>query len=492
MKQMLRLMSTMLLVVVVLVGVVLPATAQDDPWRVNCNGLSPEDCQILTDATAAMGTMQSFTVPAWAFGLNMTAGEETITMAGNGSARMVMAPALAALLTDLPAGQMDMEALMALYQKITAEFVLDMLDNTGGELVIDNLNVDVPDEEPVNLSGMQLIYKNRGVYMHAPSPTGATAWFGEEFEITPEMMEEMETAIAEFQAEVTVGMDDPEFLEALAQMDQLTALMTPLYDLASAHTTTVRGADVDMMGQTMYPFTTTVDLVGFLNDPQLAGTLLRVLNDPLFDQAAGDQMQELGVNEGQLQLALALVATVFKVGTITSTTVVGAQDGLVHQMGMELVLDLNLAILNDPAMPGVQINMGYEVSLDAINTTTLDDLALPTAYHALDMVDGFLMGYPDMIDATVALGDTFSGEMGWDGDTHMLALPLAAGDAVTLTLVSDNFPYVNVYGPDGFLVAEFDTYYDDEMAFTAKQGGTYIITVESGWDMTYDLTIAAQ
>ncbi|MCD4687056.1 MAG: hypothetical protein K8S97_14095 [Anaerolineae bacterium] len=492
MKQFVRLMSTMMLVLVVLVGAVLPVAAQDGPTGVNCNGLSAEDCQMLTDATAALATMASFTVPNWSFGLDIAVGAEAMNLSGNGSARLVIPDALIALLSDVPTDEMDMDTLTAFYQMITTDLILNVVDDMGGELVVDHLKIMVPGEAPVNLSGLQIMYKDHGVYLHMASPTGADAWFGETFEITPEMIAELEAGVAELQAEVTAGIVDPELTDALDQLDDLTALMMPLVDLVDAHTTTVRGADVEMMGQTMAPFTTTVDVMGILSDPTLAAALIRIIEDPMLNEAAGDELEDLGLNEAQLQFALALVATVFKEATISSTTVVGVDDGLVHQIGMDLIADLDLAILGDPSMPGAQINMGYEMTFDAINSTTLDDLAAPATYHSMDMVDSFLMGDPGMIDATVALGDTYSGEMGYDGAEHMLALPLATGDAVMLTLTSGDYPYVDIYAPDGFVVGEYDTYYDAEMVFTAAQDGTYIVVVKSSWDMSYDLAIAAQ
>jgi hypothetical protein len=492
MRQVMHFSATMILVVLILAGAVLPVAAQDGSTMVNCNGLSDADCEILTTAADAMSSMSSFTIPEWSFDVNIAAGEEAMNASGSGSARLVIPGALLALMSEIPSDMTDVNAMLSAYQMITSDLILDMLDTMGADLVVDNFSVSVPGEIPTTLDGLQAMYKDRGVFMHMTSPTGAEAWFGQEIDVSAANVAELEMCLEEMQAALEEGMADPAFSETFGQMDDLMGLVDPLTQVVNAHTTTVRGDDMELMGQTMMPFTTTVDLLGMVNDPDLASALVRMLEDPMLAELTGGELANMGLDVKQLEALLAIAATFVNEGAVTSTIVVGA-DGFVHQMSMDMVIDVNLAILGDPTMPGLRITADYAIGFDAINSTTLDDLAAPATFQPLEMLGDFLVGGPDMIDATVALGDTFSSSMSYDGGEDVLALPLAAGDAVLLTLDGDEYPYVDVYGPDGFAVARYNTYYDDtEMAFTAEADGTYVIVVTSYWELHYDLTIVAQ
>lgn len=481
---------SLLVITVMLLGLVLPVAAQDDGLPpVNCNGLSEDDCAILTQASAAMqaGAIQSLTMPSWSIDAGLTAGAESLTFKTNGSGRIVLPPALMAWMSDMP--QMmgpqgyNMDAIIAMYESLDADLVVEMLEQLGLELVIADAILDIPGQ---SMSGsVDVIYKDMGLYARLDAPNGDDVWFGEQLEITDEMKAELDAGLDEMVA----SLQSAELDEMTGMIDDLTTLIMPLVERVNAHVTTTRNADAELFGQTMISFTTTFDINGLIADPELPAAIMAFLQDPLLAELSGE---ELGVeiNEAQIQFVLMAAGMVVGDTTFSVTTWIGADDMLPHKYTLDVALDLDLSLLGDPEMQSVSGALAFDVEIDAINSTSMDAVSVPAEYLSLDMLDRFLIGASEAVE--LSLGDTFSASLSGEDERDVYSVALDGGQSVKLELASDDYPYLTVYGPDGFEIADFDTYGDDAMEITAGVAGTYYVVVNASWDLDYDLTVRAQ
>jgi hypothetical protein len=479
----------MALILLLAASPVLTVLAQGGDQTVNCNGLSDTDCQIITDATAAMQHVHAFSVPEWGMSLAVDDGQDPMQVRLAGSGMLVLPPSLLALASDLPAmtGLADLAPLIAFYERLDAATLVAMLEQMGAYLVLDE--VVVPDPSQSFSGPIEIIFKDQGLYLHAPSPTGSEAWFGDRLALTEEDISELEAELANMLAEL----QSEETAQMLAQLSELSGPMERLYTLLNAHVTSTRGPDAVFNGQTMRSFTTSFDLPGFLSDPDLPLALLSLLKNPAL-AALEVEMEELEtLNEAQIQFVLMTAGLLIADSSITMEQWIGANDSYVHRLAFNISLDLNLALLGEEAQTqSATIDGSAYLLLDDINTATLDGVAVPAVYHDLDQTDTFLVGTPDMIKGQIVLGQAVSGVFaGADEARDIYSLDLNAGDSVEIALVSEAYPYLSVYGPDGFLVTEFDTYYEQTVTFTAEKSGRHLFVVYAYWDMAYEMTVSA-
>ncbi len=488
-----KLMSSFVMIVLLLCGLVLPVAAQDgDTPGVNCNGLDEADCELLTDASTALqeGEIRSFTMPDWAIELNLKAGDETIVFRTAGSGRVVLPAAALALLSDMPqsftaGGQYNLEGVIAFYESLDAESLLEMLQELGLELAITEARLQTPDQ---TLSGSaEVVFKDGTLYVRLESPAGESVWFGETLDITDAMVQELQATFDEMAA----ALQSPEMEDLLDQASSLSAAMMPLAELANAHVTTVREADAELSGQPVAVFTSTFDLSGFLTDPELPGAIVTLLNDPAL-AALSEQEMGIAINEAQVQFMLMAAGMIAGDTTFSSTVWVGLDDRLPRRLALDVTLDFDLSLLGDPEIPGLTGGLSFAVDMNQINSTTMDDVSVPSTYEPLERTSEFLAGGPDMVEGELTLGQTFSGGFTGDDEQDIYTITLDAGQNVQIELASDDYPYLTVYGPDGFEVAAFDPYFDDVLALTAPTSGTYFIEVKAYWELDYDLTIRAQ
>lgn len=474
---------SLMVIIVMLFGLVLPVAAQDD---VNCNGLSEEDCAILIQANEAMQgyVIQSLTMPSWSIDAELTAGAESLVFKTNGSGRVVLPPAAIALLSDMPQSY-DMDAIIAVYEMLDADLVVEMLEQLGLELVIDDALLDVPGQR---MSGSaDVIYKDMGLYVRLDAPNGDDVWFGEQLEITDEMMTELDAGLDE----MLTGLQTAELEEMTGMIDDLAALMMPLVERVNAHVSTTRNADSELFGQNVVSFTTTFDLNSFITDPELPAAIMTFLQDPALAELSGE---ELGaeINEAQIQFALMALGMVVGDTTFSATTWIGVDDMLPHKYALDMGFDLDLSLLGDPEMQRVTGRLAFDVEIDAINSTTMDTVSVPTDYYSLDMLDHFLVGAAEAVERELSLGETFSATLKGDDGRDVFGVTLDAGQSVKLELDTNGYPYLKVYGPDGFAIAEFDTYFDDALEITADVAGMYYVVLGASWDLDYDLTVRVQ
>lgn len=468
----------------------LAALAQGSEWPINCNGLSAADCQVLVESTEAMQQVQSVTLPEWAIDLTVTTDQDTQTVHMAGSAALLIPPDLRALLSTWTGlGQtFDAAALSAALEQIDVAAVPAMLAGLGFYLVLDEVRLPQPSQ---SLAGpIEILFKDTGLYLHAPSPTGADAWFGEKLTLTPADLSELETSLQE----ALTQLQSEETQQMLAQLSELTGPTQRLQALASKYISTARGADTIYGGQTMLTFSTTFDLEGFLADPDLPSLLLALLKNPALAALDVETEDLQSLNKEQVQFVLMTVSLLVADAHFSMKQWIGADDRLVHRLSLDLGLDLNLALLGEEAETQTASVQGSVYALlDDINATTLDAVSVPLSYYPLDDSDNYLVGTPDQVKGPLVMGQVVSGAfVNVDGEARdIYSLALEAGDTVQIALVSEDYPYLSVYGPDGFLLEDYDTYREQTVTFTAQETGVHLFVVYAYWDMAYELTVSA-
>jgi hypothetical protein len=483
---------SLLALIVLLVAGGLPVLAQDGAPVTNCNGLSEADCAILTKATAAMQSgIESFSIPAWSFAFDMEAGPvNSVSFDGSGSGTVVLPPSLLAISSDLPATGtlVDIAPLVALLQQLDITLVEQAIAETGLDLSIDHLALDAPGQT-TSISA-DLIVKDSTLYTRLEAPNGAEAWFGDKLEMIASDREDLAQSIND----LITQLQSEETQQALAQASELQGVRDELNTLIGQYVTTTRGADVEAMGQTMQVFSTTFDLKGLLNDPDLAATVMKVIQNPALTELGVNAEDVENLNETQVKFVLMTAGLLITDSSFTMTQWIGADDSYLHKVesAMNLAVDTKLFGENT-GFDVLTLSAEFALELDQINSANLAGVTLPATYHTLDDSDNFLVGSPDMIEADLRIGQTFSGLFTAEDDQKdIYSLTLEPGQTVTVELTSDDYPYLKIYGPDGFLIGDYDTYTDHIQTLTAEQGGVYLLDVEAYWDMKYDLTIRGQ
>ena len=484
-----RVWPVLTLVLLLTVSPLLTAAAQGGS-SINCNGLSDADCQILESATHKTGGIVAVSMPDWGITLSVDAGDQSMQFETNGSGLLTLPPSVFALINDLPAisGVTDVAPLMALLQRLDAGTILTALSELGVVLAIEHAAVQAPGTDMSG--GGDLIFKDNGLYVRLESPTGADAWFGDTIDMTASNMDELnqtlEDAVAQLESDST--------RETLAQASELTGALNDIYHMLSDHISTARGPDASLSDQTMIAFTSTFDLSGLLADANLPATLLTLLNNPAMESLGLNLQDVQDLNETQVRFLLMTVGLLMGDTSITLDQWIGADDGYLHKFGVNLALNVDMSLMGgSSAFDHLRLNASFYTLMDDINTANLDAVSVPTVTHSLNDSDNFLVGNPAMIEANLEIGqtrsDSFTGSV---DEQDMFGLPLHAGDTMTIEMVSEDYPYLDLYGPDGFKITTIDTYYDKALDFTAPADGLYVIVGRAYWDMTYDLTIRAR
>ena len=479
--------------VVLVVGVMfltlaLPVAAQGGAGELNCNGLSEADCRILQDAALAMQGVSAVAIPAWSASLQVEADADSFSFAANGSARLVLPEQLVALRDRLTNADDPVSAVMSWLQGLDAEQVVQILQGLGLDVRVEHLLA----ESPAATWGFvgEGIVKDSGLYVYVTSPNGADAWFGDRVRVNDALMEEIQASLDEASQDWEALQEELESLDFRA----MQAALQPVSDLLQKYTTTTREADTTYNGQTMYVFTVTFDVPGFLNDPDLAAALLQSLEAlSALDTSGEMDMEDLDINEAQMRLLLTSVALMVKDSNYSVTAWIGADDSYVYRETWDVSAVLDLSLFGEEELSELTVALQASVDLAEFNTATMDNVAVPESYEALDDLDGFLVGVPEMVEADLAIGQTYNGALDGNDDTEdIFSLTLQAGQTVQLELNSEDYPYLSVYGPDGFEVAYFDTYYDTETTLTAEDSGVYLVVVKADWALDYDLTVRAK
>lgn len=484
MKWIVRFVSLFTLVVVLAISPVLTAVAQDGGPS-TCNGLNTSDCQLLKDSSAAMAGVTSFTMPAWNISAELLAGEESASFEASGSGAVAIPAGLVALLSDLPPamGSTDLGPFISLLERLDAPMVEEILGDLMLHMNIEHAALDTPEESMSG--GLNILFDDMGLYLQAQSPTGAEAWFGQTLKLTPTDLAELQAGLAEMQAEL----QNEDLLSGLEDLSGLEEYQVALAELANRYVTSVRGTDVTVHGQSAAAITTSFDAKALLNDPELAALLVDLLNDPaLADADMGDMS---GVGQTEVQFLLMTVGLLLQQADVSVTQWIGLSDSYLYGFAVNIAFELELGLFDTgEELESIAASLDFSVEMDNFNAIPADYITPPTDFYGLDGLDDFYMGSPDQVIANLRADQPVTGSFSYEGPSeHIYGLVMPAGDTVEIVLESDDYPYLTVYGPDGFQLTDFDLYYDDTLTFTAQAEGMHLVVVEAYWDLDYTLTV---
>jgi hypothetical protein len=342
-----------LCVLLLVTGPLLTVFGQDGSTgtSANCNGLSAADCQILQDASSTMQTVSSFSIPAWSVDLTIDAGPESMKLTADGHG----AAALPASLTGLMGNMQGLniyttpDAIIDFYGQLNAEMLLQTLAEAGLSVAIEHVHLQAPDQ--TSSGSADVIYKDQALYLRLESPNGAQAWFGD----TVNPSETDVASLDQSLAGLLTQLQSEDFRQTWAQVSEFSGLSQQLTDLANQYVVTTRGDAVEMMGQSMIPFTTTFDLKALLGDPDLPGLLIDFFSNPALANLGANTSDLTSINETQVQFLLMTAGLLLKDATFSASQWVGADDGYFHQLDLNVALDVDLSLL------------GVEADIQAVN-----------------------------------------------------------------------------------------------------------------------------
>lgn len=478
---------TLIGIVLTLMLVISPALAfaQDD--GPGCQGLSAADCQLLHDAMAAARGLSSVSIPVWTANLYLTAEGESIFGEASGAA-IVALPAELVTLRDafIAVDTVTPDTLAAFLSEINSATVQTMLNELLLSFVVDSFELDAPGE---SMSGSgALIVKEGVVYLNLPAPSGENAWFGEPVVLTASDLAEIDAGLAQLR----LALLEADMAEAFDAAGALLAVQQGLRALVQQHVTTTRLSDERLGDQAAAVFTSTLNLKDVLADPTLAANLLALLQDLA---AQSPDMDEIPLNQQQLQLLLVALNLMLTEGTLTTSQWIGLDDGYPHRMTYDAVLNLDLSLFGSAAEDTPQgpivMSASLALDLDDFDAVTPAQVVLPASYYPGEDLDRFLVGTPEQVETVLAVGDVINRTMPAEGDTQLFALPLEAGQTVTLTLESEGYPYLRLYDPNAFEAGALSAYVEEPLVFTAESAGVHFITVQGYSGLAYRLTVAA-
>jgi hypothetical protein len=308
MKHLVRFVSV-LIVITIILTTPLAVFAQDgNPL---CSGLSAEDCDTLLAALDTLNTVQSFTIPAWEVSFDMDDGSQTVSLSASGQA-------------GYAAGEMVTDTVL--------HVVIDEISMTPAE-------GEIPEY-------VEVILADGFGYINYDGQ-----WYGEELS---------ESDLADF--EDMFGMAGGESmglgLESLG------------IDLTGVVTTT-RGADEDMMGMSLAPYTMEVDI---------AGLVMAALASPMVGEAMGMAGEE-AMSPEELQMMGAIFAPILGDTSISAGVWVGNDDGFIHRVELNLALDVDMTMFDPEAGA---ITGGLNFSADVSNIDEGYSVEAPTDYGTME------------------------------------------------------------------------------------------------------------
>ena len=296
MKSLMRMTTLVVLAALMLIGPSL-ALAQDSTNPL-CNGLSPEDCAILEAAAAASAGVTSFEVPAYSIALSVDTGEEggQIEFSATGSGAFMLPTDMANPLDGL-----------MLYLQIDDAMFSDGMEMQQGAATV--------------------LIKDGMAYINYDGE-----WYGEE--ITAEDVEEM-------------GLGD---LASLTEMGTEDLGM----DLSGV-ISTMRGEDVDMMGQSMATFTSTVDITTLLTT---------LLSSPAVGSLLGGaDLGMEGMSPEDMQMIGMMLAPLLQGTSISAEQWIGADDSQIHNLVVDVVFNLDMSMFDPESAPlALSVNFSSEVA----------------------------------------------------------------------------------------------------------------------------------
>jgi hypothetical protein len=317
-----------LLVAALGAGPVLTAFAQGDENPI-CNGLTAGDCELLESALDRTEAAAAFAMPYWTLNFTLVTEGETIAFEAGGSGAF-------AEIDGQPAIQ----------------------------LIVEGASISTPDG--VASGNTELLILGEMLYLKIEDQ-----WYGSPLD--PE------------QIAPPGGMGDGPLGEAgtLPEIEGLgEALGAGALAFGEAITTT-RGPDEDLLGMPVAPFVTTLDVpqmfVGLLALPALQDVLGGALgaDGEMFDQLRPEDML----------LLLPFIQEMFGESAFTLTQWVGLDDGAIHQVEINAVLDLDAGRLPLDTEDAPPLSASFYLLSGVDARDAVPGLAPPADYLPLSELD---------------------------------------------------------------------------------------------------------
>ncbi len=485
MKAVLRLLLIVSLVVIPTASALAQDGGDDDFF---CGELNEADCALLLDSMTAFEGVYTFEMPAWMIDAQLRADDQALAFATNGSGAVILPQELIATLSDLPLSPdqpLAIEPLLALLDQIDAAFIERALNDAALDFAIEQARLQTPEDQ---IAGqLEVVFKDFGLYLNMAAPNGAEAWFGDQIEISPADWAMLDAGLAQMRAEL----DMMDFDALLEDMPDLQPYMDRAQALYERHMSLTRAADQTLHGQDMAVFVAGFDLIGLMTDPDTAALLTEILQDPIL-LAEAPELQEL--DPKQVQFVLMTASLLIQGTEISSEQWVGLDDGYIHKftLSADALLDRGL-FGGDADVEQITLVVDFAVEMDRFNDVGADAFPVPADYYPLEMVEDFLLGDASNIKGDLRVGSPVMGEVSGDMSTaDVYSLMLRPGDAITLEVNADDSVYLSLYGPDGFMIDGYDTYFDNSIAYTAEADGMHLVMVEADWYTRYELAVYAQ
>ena len=294
-------LATLVIVLTFIGGTVI--NAQD-----SCFGLAQADCDILNAANDNMANVTSFTYDLSA----------DLSVGGMG--------VLAMFAPGLPA---------AMSFSVESDGVFDG-GNEAAQIVFD-INAEVGAESAAATGTLFLV--DQVVYLIAED--------GRAYGVKPEDMDTSDLGVD------MESLDMTEMTESV-NMDAFTSMFTDLGMDPNQYTTFARLDDVEMMGQTMYPFEFTMDIDALLNSPEFMEVI-----GALAGVTADDPSMA-----GVMEMVPALLAGIQS--ELSMTEYIGA-DGYMHGISLAFDFGVDLSSLFGPSEP-IEITLTLDMGMDNLNS----------------------------------------------------------------------------------------------------------------------------
>jgi hypothetical protein len=283
-----RLGLVLVLALVMMLAAVLPVSAQGDD-HVLCNGLSADDCALLTGAGQQMDGLMSFSTPAWVISFSLEAEGETVEFEASGSGAF-----------SLPRDPADPFTGLAVH------------------LVIDQASIDTPDGS--EMGSAEVLVVGSMIYLKV-----GDQWYGERL-----TQSDLEDLAGEFDLGELPNMGE------LGGLDGLGELPAGLPDML----VTTRGDDAEIAGEPVATFMTTIDVPGLL----VSLLALPGVGD-LLGEAGGGAMDLGEMTPQDMEFFATLIEPFFEGSSLIVSQAVGLDDGYIHQIAVDASLMVDPSLL---------------------------------------------------------------------------------------------------------------------------------------------------
>ncbi len=287
MKRFTRLFT--MLVLLAMLAVPTVSTFAQDGANPLCQGLSQEDCDLLTAPTMTMAGVTSFTTPNWAVSFTLTVPEDVGMMEGEATAE----PATQTVTFNAQGSTGGFA--MTPDAEILMHLIIDEASGTDGE-------------ETMSLSGAEVVITREMAFVKYNDQ-----WYGDTLE----------------NAEI-----DPDDFSVIEDLSGGLDLADIGVDLTGVVTTT-RGADAEVMGQ---------QVATFVTEMNVAQLLVAVLSSPMLGELLGEEMGGEAMSPEDVQMIGMFLQPMLAGTTVSVEQWVGLDDNYLHKLALDVTLALDLSL----------------------------------------------------------------------------------------------------------------------------------------------------